>query len=143
MKRVSIACELVALSRPAALLCDEPTAGLDSSVAEDIVRNLGELCKRGITVGLILQQPRPEIFASLDKVFLMEGNGSLVYAGAPHGAAASLQSRGYSQPEDCSDADFCIDVLNDIIPPAGDKIASDIKRIQGISIERKFNANFD
>ena len=104
MKRVSIACELVALSRPAALLCDEPTAGLDSSVAEGIVRNLRDLCKQGITVGLILQQPRPEIFASLDKIFLMEGSGSLVYVGVPSDAAASLQSRGYFQPNNCSDA---------------------------------------
>ena len=79
IKRVSIACELVSLKRPAVLLCDEPTAGLDSSVAEDLTRNLKDLCREGITVGLILQQPRPEIFAALDKVFLMKGNGRFVY----------------------------------------------------------------
>ena len=125
MKRVSIACELVALTRPAALLCDEPTAGLDSSVAEGLIKNLRDLSRDGITIGLILQQPRPEIFASLDKVFLMKSDGSLVYTGPSTDAAASLQSRGYSQPEDCSDADFCIDVLNNIIIAQGDGIAED------------------
>jgi ATPase subunit of ABC transporter with duplicated ATPase domains len=34
LKRVNIACELVALSTPAALLLDEPTSGLDASIAQ-------------------------------------------------------------------------------------------------------------
>jgi hypothetical protein len=47
----------------------------------------------------------------------MVSGGSVVYEGPSVDAAGYLTSLGYKQPEDTSDADFCIDVLNQIIEP--------------------------
>eukprot|EP01031_Cornospumella_fuschlensis_P040398 gene40398-49230_t len=115
LKRVNIACELVALSSPAVLLLDEPTAGLDASVAYDLVLALKALCSTGITIIAVLQQPRPEIYHSMDHLFLMGHDGSIVYEGMPAKASDYLESLGYAKyDEHTSDADFCIDVLNEM-----------------------------
>ena len=115
LKRVNIACELVSLRRPAILLLDEPTSGLDAAVAEELVKVLKNLTLHGVTVCLVLQQPRPEIFSSLDKVFLMILGGSIVFEGPAVSAASHLASFGFKQKDETSDADFCIDVLNNLI----------------------------
>jgi ABC-type multidrug transport system ATPase subunit len=115
LKRVNIALELVALARPAALLLDEPTAGLDASIAAELAATLGKLSAQGITVVMVVQQPRPEIFARLTHLLLLQ-RGAVVYEGAPGGAARHFAALGYEQPEDASDADFAIDVLNGLVP---------------------------
>lgn len=116
LKRVNIACELVALiSRPAVLLCDEVTAGLDASVAYDLVMTLQELSCKGVTIVCVLQQPRPEIFESMDHLFLMGCDGSIVYEGSPQKVSSYLESMGHRPySAETSAADFCIDVLNDL-----------------------------
>jgi len=58
-KRVSIGIELV--SNPNLLFLDEPTTGLDSSTAEDIIKDLKSLCKRGITIISTIHSPSKEI----------------------------------------------------------------------------------
>lgn len=115
VKRVNIAVELVALTRPGVLLLDEPTSGLDASVALDLMHNLQSLSQTGITILMVLQQPRPEIYDALDQLFLMQSDGHIVYQGPSSQAASFLTSVGYPQPSESSDADFCIDVLNDIV----------------------------
>ena len=115
VKRVNIAVELVALTRPGVLLLDEPTSGLDASVALDLMHNLQSLSQTGITILMVLQQPRPEIYDALDQLFLMQSDGHIVYQGPSSQAAGFLSYVGYPQPNDASDADFCIDVLNDIV----------------------------
>jgi energy-coupling factor transporter ATP-binding protein EcfA2 len=117
LKRVNVACELVALARPAILLTDEPTAGLDASIAEDLVRALVGLTHSGVTLLLVLQQPRSEIFALLDHLVLMREGGVVVYEGPPAGAVAHFVAQGYSLPPDTAEADFLIDVLNGIVAP--------------------------
>jgi ABC-type multidrug transport system ATPase subunit len=93
LKRVNIACELVALSHPAALLLDEPTSGLDASIAYGLIESLEVIAATGITVLMALQQPRPEIFARMDRVVLMLNGGHIVYDGPPSEAAGYLQSK--------------------------------------------------
>eukprot|EP00981_Chlorochromonas_danica_P011805 scaffold4280_cov169-Ochromonas_danica.AAC.4 len=115
LKRVNIGCELVALSRPGMLFLDEPTAGLDASVAFDLMLTLEDICKSGITICLVLQQPRKEIFERIDNLILMSLLGGVVYEGASSGAVDYLQSLGYSIGPDTSDADFCLDVLNNAV----------------------------
>jgi ABC-type multidrug transport system ATPase subunit len=93
LKRVNIACELVALSHPAALLLDEPTSGLDASIAYDLIESLESIASTGITVLMALQQPRPEIFARMDRVILMLSGGHIIFDGPPNQAAPYLQSK--------------------------------------------------
>jgi ABC-type multidrug transport system ATPase subunit len=81
LKRVNIGCELVALSRPSILLLDEPTAGLDASIAYELVETLEGFAAKGITIFMSLQQPRVEIFEKIANLFLMNSNGSIVFEG--------------------------------------------------------------
>lgn len=115
LKRVNIAQELVAVSRPGAVCClDEFTAGLDSAVALDLVQTvLQPLAKEGVTVVCVMQQPRPEIFEQLHHVLLLQ-RGSVVYEGSPAGVSPHLADLGFVQPAEASDADFALDVLNGV-----------------------------
>ena len=114
LKRVNIGCELVALQRPAALLLDEPTSGLDASIANEVCETLAKLTAQGITVCMILQQPRPEIFQRFQHILFMQ-HGRIVYEGESNEAASYFTKLGFPQPNDASDADFCIDVLTGIV----------------------------
>jgi ABC-type multidrug transport system ATPase subunit len=114
LKRVNIACELVALSSPAVLLLDEPTSGLDANIAYELVESLSQLKKaKNITIFMVLQQPRSEIFQLMNRLFLMGPNGALVYEGEIHHVSQTLMGMGYvPYAIETSDADFCIDILN-------------------------------
>lgn len=112
LKRVNIGCELVALSRPALLLLDEPTAGLDAAIAFELIMTLESLKNRGITIFMVIQQPRAEIFERIDHLFLMNSVGGMVYEGPSSQAVPYLLSIGYSPNPEAFDADYCLDVLN-------------------------------
>jgi len=112
LKRVNIGCELVSLQRPGILLLDEPTNGLDASVAYELMETLEVVRDRGITIVMVIQQPRAEIFAKIQHLFLMNSCGGIVYEGSSGGAVPYLRSIGYNVGEETSDADFCVDVLN-------------------------------
>lgn len=66
MRRLSFAGEL--LSNPALLFCDEPTTGLDSSMAESVVNVMKKLCKNGRTIICTIHQPSSIIYRKFDRV---------------------------------------------------------------------------
>lgn len=138
LKRVNIGCELVSLQRPAALLMDEPTSGLDASIANEVCETLAKLTNQGITVLMIVQQPRPEIFQRFQHILFMQ-HGRIVYEGPSEGAAPYFTKLGFSQPDDASDADFCIDVLTGIVSRKRTKDATDDGRdsLVRTNMERK------
>lgn len=115
LKRVNIACELVGLPRPSLLLLDEVTAGLDAAIALDLMKSLEKICHSGVTIVMVLQQPRVEIFSRIHHLFLMNQRGGIIYEGSSADAASYLHNLGYHQGEETSDADFCLDVLNHVI----------------------------
>lgn len=119
LKRVNIACELVSIGRPAVLFLDEPTAGLDANIANELIRLLKNISLAGVLVVLSVQQPRPEIFQQFTRVLLMVSGGG-AFEGPPEHTVPYLASMGYEPTEDASDADFCIDVLNNIVHPSGE-----------------------
>jgi ABC-type multidrug transport system ATPase subunit len=80
-KRVNIGMELAAA--PLALFLDEPTSGLDSTNAKDVCATLQNIAKQtGITVVMVIHQPRQEIWYSLSNVLLLAPGGRTVYQGA-------------------------------------------------------------
>lgn len=86
-----------------------------SAVALDLVTGVLEpLTRLGVTVVCVLQQPRPEIFSRLQHVIMMQ-EGGCAFEGPPSAVAPYLQSLGYAQPEEASDADFAVDVLNGLV----------------------------
>jgi ABC-type multidrug transport system ATPase subunit len=123
LKRVNIACELVALSRPAVLFLDEPTSGLDANIACELIQLLRKMTTDGVTSLVAIQQPRPEIFELFHRIILML-DGYIVYEGSPSDVTAYLSSMGYNCPITTSPADFCVDVLNSIVDPMIESICS-------------------
>lgn len=67
-KRVSIACELI--TEPHLILLDEPTTGLDSDNAENVLNALKNLAEKGKLVATTIHQPSSEIVNMFDQVLI-------------------------------------------------------------------------
>lgn len=79
-KRTSIGIELI--SNPSLLFLDEPTTGLDSTTALDIIDNMSTLAKWGITLITTIHSPSAEILRKFDNLIIL-CDGFLVYEGSP------------------------------------------------------------
>lgn len=78
-KRTSIGVELI--SDPQIVFLDEPTTGLDSYNAYEVVQKICELAKiEGKIIIFTIHQPSSEIFQLLDKIFIL-ADGKTVYYG--------------------------------------------------------------
>lgn len=136
LKRVNIGCELVALSKPALLLLDEPTAGLDAAIAYELMLTLESLKKRGITIFVVIQQPRAEIFERFDHLFLMNNVGGVAYEGPSSQVVSYLLDIGYTANPEASDADYCLDVLNGLRDPTSSSSRrSEMRAVVGNEVE--------
>ena len=79
-KRVNIGMELAAC--PLALFCDEPTSGLDASASLSVVTAVKKVARAtGMTVVMVIHQPRVEIWNSLDRVLILAPGGITGYLG--------------------------------------------------------------
>ncbi|KAJ1404562.1 P-loop containing nucleoside triphosphate hydrolase protein, partial [Ochromonadaceae sp. CCMP2298] len=76
LKRLSIAVEIVAM--PRLLFLDEPTTGLDSAIAYEVMNVVRNMPSR--TCLATIHQPSPHIFALFDSLILLSA-GRLVYFG--------------------------------------------------------------
>ena len=90
----------------------EPTSGLDSSMALDVMQAVKRLALQGRTCMCSIHQPSPLLFALFDYVLLMEA-GRLVFFGAPVDVLEYFTSElGYLARADCSVAEFLVDICN-------------------------------
>lgn len=80
-KRVNIALEVV--RSPLVLFVDEPTSGLSSSDALQVVELLRALAREGRIVFFTLHQPSSEIYKKLDHLLFLDEGGYAIYWGAP------------------------------------------------------------
>ena len=85
-KRTSIGIEL--LASPNLLFLDEPTTGLDSTTALDVITELVKLKTQGMTIICTIHQPSEEIMNLFDKVVMLV-DGHIVYDDTP----AKIQNR--------------------------------------------------
>lgn len=108
-KRVSIGQEL--LMNPSLVFLDEPTTGLDSTVAKRIVLTLWELARGGRTVVMTIHQPSSRLFYMFDKVLLLS-EGTCLYFGKGECAMEYFSSLGYAPLRDMNPADFLLDLSN-------------------------------
>ena len=111
-KRVNIGIELVA--EPLVLLLDEPTSGLDSTASADLISNLKSFAKKGVTVCMVIHQPRAEILDMIDDIIVLREGGRLVYKGPTTNALDFFEKFGYKRPSRTSPADFILDVTTQI-----------------------------
>jgi ABC-type multidrug transport system ATPase subunit/ABC-type multidrug transport system permease subunit len=108
-KRLSIAIEL--LHQPRVIFLDEPTTGLDSYQALNVMQKLRALADEGHTVVVSIHQPRSSIFAMLTGIYLL-ANGKPIYAGPASRAVSYFGDLGYQLPEKFNPADFFIDLVS-------------------------------
>jgi len=85
-KRVNIGLALI--TRPPILFLDEPTTGLDSAMADEVVGIMSFLASQGRTVVATVHSPTASAFSLFDDLVMLR-EGQLVYAGPCGDAAAS------------------------------------------------------
>lgn len=90
-KRVSIGAEL--LTKPSILFLDEPTAGLDPSVEERIMRHFKKMANNGTTI-LITTHILYNLDL-LDRIIILS-QGKLVFFGKPQEALAFFTANGHT-----------------------------------------------
>ncbi|KAF0027107.1 hypothetical protein F2P81_019848 [Scophthalmus maximus] len=105
-RRVSIASQL--LQDPRVILLDEPTTGLDSMTANQIVVLLAELARRNRIVIVTIHQPRSELFRVFSRIAIMS-RGELVFCGQPPEMVDFFSRCGYECPEYCNPFDIYVD----------------------------------
>lgn len=108
-RRVSIASQL--LQDPKVILLDEPTTGLDSMTANQIVVLLAELARRDRIVMVTIHQPRSELFRIFNRIAIMS-RGELVFCGKPEEMVDFFSSCGFECPEYCNPFDFYVDLTS-------------------------------
>lgn len=107
-KRVSIGMELAAA--PMAIFLDEPTSGLDATAASSIMRTLKAIARLGISVIVIIHQPRMEIFEMLDDLILL-ANGQIIYEGPEDEVQPFFENVGFNFPAHSNFGDVVTDII--------------------------------
>ncbi|KAK8069856.1 ABC transporter G family member 24 [Apiospora phragmitis] len=107
-KRVSIGMELAAA--PMSIFLDEPTSGLDATSAVSMMRTLQAIARLGLSIIVIIHQPRMEIFEMLDSLILL-GNGQLLYEGPEKGVQPYFENLGFHFPEHGNAGDVVTDII--------------------------------
>lgn len=108
-RRVAIGVELV--TDPSLIFLDEPTTGLDSFNALNVMSSLRQLAKNGRTIVTTIHQPRSSIFHLFDVLCLI-AEGRTVYFGRAADVVHYFDTLGFTCPSQFNVADFVIDVLS-------------------------------
>lgn len=90
-KRLNIALELI--REPMILFVDEPTSGLSSRDAENVMDLLKQLALSGKLVFVVIHQPSSDIFKMFDRLILLDTGGYLIYDGRPAEAIGYFRAR--------------------------------------------------
>ncbi|XP_007255828.2 ATP-binding cassette sub-family G member 5 [Astyanax mexicanus] len=128
-RRVSIASQL--LQDPKVILLDEPTTGLDSMTANQIVVLLAELARRGRIVIVTIHQPRSELFRIFSRIAIMSC-GELVFCGQPEEMVDFFSRCGYECPEYCNPFDIYVD-LTSVDTRSSEREADTYRRMHDIT----------
>ena len=109
-KRVAIGIELVTF--PGLLFLDEPTTGLDSTTAQNLIKTLkGIAQKTAMTIILTIHQPRASILDLFTRIIFMS-QGKLIFNGKISECLQHFkQVLGVECPEHENPADFVMDLL--------------------------------
>ncbi|XP_073897880.1 broad substrate specificity ATP-binding cassette transporter ABCG2-like isoform X1 [Castor canadensis] len=108
-KRTMIGIELI--TDHSILFLDEPTTGLDSNTANDVLRLLKRKAKQGRTIIFSIHQPQYSIFRLFDSLTLV-ASGKLMFHGPAQEALGYFESAGYQCGTQNNPADFFLDVIN-------------------------------
>uniref|UniRef100_A0A182Q9T8 ABC transporter domain-containing protein n=1 Tax=Anopheles farauti TaxID=69004 RepID=A0A182Q9T8_9DIPT len=108
-KRLAFAVEL--LSKPKFLFCDEPTTGLDSYSARQLVEMMKSLTRCGTTVLCSIHQPAEKLLHEFDSLILLTG-GRTGFIGSSREAVQFLRRQGLECEQGYNTADFLLKALS-------------------------------
>uniref|UniRef100_A0A7E4V193 ABC transporter domain-containing protein n=1 Tax=Panagrellus redivivus TaxID=6233 RepID=A0A7E4V193_PANRE len=125
-KRLAFAAEI--LSNPALLFCDEPTTGLDSFMALQVIHTLNRMAVDGKrTIVCTIHQPASEIYEMFDKVLFL-ALGRVAFFGTPAESLIFFNKSGVLFPSHCNPADILIHNLA-VIPFKEEECTTKITKI--------------
>jgi ABC-type multidrug transport system ATPase subunit/ABC-type multidrug transport system permease subunit len=110
-KRTAVGIELV--HEPGVLFLDEPTTGLDSFTAFQIVSMMKKLAHEGRCVLSTIHQPSSETFALFDDVIFMV-KGAIVYHGPVGKVREHFGNLGFVCPEKYNICDYVMGVMQKV-----------------------------
>jgi ABC-type multidrug transport system ATPase subunit/ABC-type multidrug transport system permease subunit len=109
-KRTAVGIELIG-GREVVFL-DEPTTGLDSETAYELISLLRKLVlEQGVCVVAVIHQPSSKIFELFDNVMFMARGGQIVYHGPVADQTDYFSSQGYIRPRDHNPSDYIMFLL--------------------------------
>lgn len=143
-RRASLAIQL--LSKPQLLFLDEPTTGLDTTSALTLVSVLRKLASPeiGITIVLLIHQPRAEIVEMFDKLCVLARGGRTVYYGSLSESVeyfSELQSKAIIA--DVHSASGAFAVINKIMALLVKNSISEKKEIESSKLVSSLVAQWD
>jgi ABC-type multidrug transport system ATPase subunit len=104
-KRLNIGLELV--REPSILFVDEPTSGLSSRDAENVMDLLKQLALNGKLVFVVIHQPSSEIFRMFDQLLMLDTGGYPVYFGNPTDALIYFKRKVHLTDSEQSECPVC------------------------------------
>ncbi|CDJ59380.1 white protein, putative [Eimeria maxima] len=107
-KRLNIATEM--MTNPSVIFADEPTTGLDSFIAENVMNIFRLLADRGRTIICTIHQPSSNIFNMFTKVLLLS-RGRLVFYGDREATLLYFSRLGRPCPPFTSVPEFLLELL--------------------------------
>lgn len=93
------------------MIFDDPTSGLDSFTAHNLVITLSRLARGNRLVLLSVHQPRSDIFRLFDLVLFMS-SGITIYSGAAQDMVGYFTRMGYPCPTFSNPADYYVDLTS-------------------------------
>ncbi|CAB3402167.1 unnamed protein product [Caenorhabditis bovis] len=120
-RRLTFACEM--LSNPSLLFADEPTTGLDSFMAENVIQILRGIAKSGRTIICTIHQPSSQLYQMFHKVMYL-ANGKTAFQGTPQQSIEFFEKCGHRVPDEFNPAEWIIYKL--AVQP-GDETASNAR----------------
>ena len=104
-KRLNIGLELV--REPSILFVDEPTSGLSSRDAENVMDLLKQLALSGKLVFVVIHQPSSDIFRLFDQLLMLDTGGFPVYFGNPSDAMMYFKKQVHLTDSEQSECPVC------------------------------------
>ena len=104
-KRLNIGLELI--REPSVLFVDEPTSGLSSNDSELLMLLLRQQATKGKLVIVNIHQPSSDIYKLLDKLWVMDQYGYIIYTGNPIDAVVYFKKMSEHVDADESECPVC------------------------------------